>query len=1147
MLRLVNEGSRLPRPDPPDTDTNLDLARRLAPGTVVAGRYRILGPLGVGGMGTVYKARDEELGVDIALKVLRPDLGTDPEWIERFRRELVLAREVTHKNVVRIHDIGESEGLRFLTMRLVEGRSLLDVLEKDGPLPVERALPIFRQVVEALQQAHDAGIVHRDLKPGNILLSADDTAFITDFGVARSLTRDRMTRAGAVVGTLDYLSPEQVAGEPADARSDIYALGLVLFEMLTGQLPFRAASRAETLAQRITARAQDIAETGIHVPAHVRRLVRRCLERSPARRYSSTREVLAELDARRAGLLDRLPPHSALLLVLLLAAAGGGVAYRHWAARPAAGGAPPPASAPTGVAVLPLADQTGDPALAWTANGIAETLAADLAESPQLRISDPSRVLRTLRDLQMAGPPGDEASLRRLADLLDVGRLVTGTVRRAGPTLRVDLRVASVGDVGGLETRTIGAETTDAGALFRMVADLGERLRSELGAPAAPAAIASEPQAASLDAAKAYREGRELLLAGNSVEAAPAFERAVAADPRFAPALLGLAEADQALGYQDKAVSAAERAAEAVGSSQTRLAWRIRARLALLRGQPAEAEKAYSELVRRYPNDTEALFDLATAQTSQGAVAKAVETLGRFTERDKGDARAWFLLGKDMIQAGDARKAVGDPLVRALALMTQLGNEQGQGDVLNAMGVAHQRLGEYPQALARYGEAAVIRRKIGDARGTAVSLRNRAGIQRAMGRFAEAEPDLKAARDIFTKIGDRKGVADIWNDFGALYEGRGEYALAQKAYQEALQMRRDLGDEQQLAQSYDNVGYAFFVQGEYDNALAYWRQALDLRRKIGDKRGIVLSTQNMGFLQTAQGRWPEALKSFLDALEKARDIGSTKALAVSNGNIGLLHQYEGRYTAALSAYEEALKIIKGLDDKRGLAEFTIKEAAALVELGRLDEANGKLDAAGPWVRETGNQEQSADYQAALGDWHLARGEAEAARRAFERAVELATASGSRPALLRAQIARDAALVALGDAKAAAPDLATVVLKADALGNALLRIRAAEALARAELARGRLREAGDSARRALEVAQRCGWEAGLYRLHALQGRIREKQGDAAGAAAAFQESARRIAHLRDGLDAETRSSFDGLASVREVQAWLSAHPQAAGGR
>ncbi len=845
-MRLVKDGWRPPSPLPSDTATSADLDHRLTPGTLVAGRYRIVAQIGLGGMGVVYKARDQELDLDVALKVLRPDLGTDPEWVARFRRELILAREITHKNVVRIHDIGESGGLRFLTMRLVEGRSLLDVLEKDGRLPVERALLIFRQVAEAVQQAHDVGIIHRDLKPGNVLLSGDDTAYITDFGVARSLDRDGMTRTGAVVGTLEYLSPEQVAGDPADARSDIYALGLLLFEMLTGELPFRSASRAETLAQRVAGRARDIADTGVSVPPHVRRLVRRCLERLPARRYAGVRELLADLDGRRAGVLDRVPRAAALgrsvlvpaVLGVLAFGAVAGIAYRH-RGPPGPGRAPAAAAiAPTSVAVLPLADETGDPALKWTSTGVAEMLAGHLAEVPELRVVESSRVLGTLRDLKMAAPPADDTGLRRLAELFDVRRLVTGTVRRAGPALRVDLRLLSVEGAGSLDARTVFAEAPDTGGLFRLVSDLGERLHAELGAPATAAALAPEPQTASLAAAAAYREGRQRLLVGDTVEAAPAFERAVAADPRYAAALLGLGEAYQALGYHDKAVAAVEKAAATLASTQTRLAWRVRARLALLRGDPAGAEKVYAELAQRYPNDTAALFDLASAQSSQGAAKKAVATLQRLTALDKGDARAWYLLGRSMIQAGDARPAVTDPLVHALALMTQIGNEQGQGDVLHAMGVAHQRLGEYAPAIAKYGDAAAIRQAIGDKRGTAVSLKNRGSVRILMGEFAEAEPDLQRAREIYAKIGDRKGLADVASDIGALHEGRGEYARARQAYQESLRIRRDLGDEQQIAQGLDNVGYVFFLEGERDNALAYWRQATSCRppRAAGRRR-----------------------------------------------------------------------------------------------------------------------------------------------------------------------------------------------------------------------------------------------------------------------------------------------------------------------
>jgi tetratricopeptide (TPR) repeat protein len=1112
-------------PPPPvsDTQTGVDCERRLPTGTLIAGRYRVVAPIGFGGMGVVYRARDEELGQEIAVKVLRLELGRDPQWIERFRRELLLAREVTHKNVVRIHDIGESDGLRFLTMRLVEGRSLLDVLTSEGRLPAARAVPIFRQVAEALQHAHEAGVVHRDIKPANVLLGADDAAYLTDFGVARSLDRVGYTQAGVVPGTLDYLSPEQVAGDPADARSDIYALGILFYEMLTGELPFAQGSRAEVLAQRIAGRPRDIADAGVPVPRHVRAIVQRCLQRTPSRRHQTVRELLHDLDAARVGWRDHLPRRwPAAAAVALALAAGAALVWTgdRFHAMPALVGA----AAPTGVAILPLADQTGDPALAWTAAGVAEMLAGHLAETPQLRVLDPARVLRTVRDLNLDAA-SDETALRRLADLLEVGQVVTGSVRRAGTAVRVDLRLFSRNAAGDFSKRTLDAQAPTADGLFRVVGDLGEALRAELGTPRALNAPTPEPQTRSLEAAAAYREGRDRLLVGDAVGAAPAFERALAADPSFAAALEALSEAYQALGYHDKAVAAAESAASGLGATESRLGWRVRARLALLRGEPAEAENAYAELVRRYPNDAQALLDLAAAQTSRGAAATAVRTLERVTELDKADARAWLLLGRNMIQAGDMRKAVTDPLVRALTLMSEYGNEQGRGDVLNAMGVAYQRLGEYPQAVARYGEAAQIRAKIGDARGTAVSRKNRAGIHVAMGQFAEAEKDLAAARDVYTSIGDRRGLADVWNDFGSLHEGRGAYAQARAAYREALRLRRDLGDDQKLAQSYDNVGYVFFLEGEYENARVYWQQALDLHTRTGDRAGRVLTTQNMGFLHTAQGRWSDAARAFLDALQVAREIDFKNAVAVSQGSLGLLQQYEGRHAAALSAFSEALSIVKELGDKRGLAEYTLREAAVLIDVGQLDRAKERLDAAAAWVAETGNHEHGADHATLLGEWHVARGESALARRAFARARTLAAQSHSRGALLRAWIA-------------GGEDPAGALREADSLGNALLRIRALDGLARAQLARGRTVEAEALARRSLRAAERIGWTAGLYRLHALLGRALERKGDAGGAAAAYEQSRRQLAALREGLPADLRASFDTLASVREVAEWAT---------
>jgi hypothetical protein len=250
------------------------------------------------------------------------------------------------------------------------------------------------------------------------------------------------------------------------------------------------------------------------------------------------------------------------------------------------------------------------------------------------------------------------------------------------------------------------------------------------------------------------------------------------------------------------------------------------------------------------------------------------------------------------------------------------------------------------------------------------------------------------------------------------------------------------------------------------------------------------------------------MKSFLDALERARDIDSARAEAVSHGNIGLLHQYEGRYPAALAAYEEPLGILQTLDDKRGLAEFTIKASGALLELGRTDEAERRLGAADAWVRAIGNREQGADYDTLRGELRLAKGDGAAARRAFADAVDRAAASGSPAAILRAQVARGAALVVLGDAAGAAPDLAAASRKADALGDALLRIRAGEALARAARPRPgacrRCRPARTRSRRALRLGGRP------MRLYAPQEDSREGGRPRGAAAARRERTARRAA-------------------------------------
>ena len=206
-------------------------------------RYEIIELIGEGGMGRVYKARDLELDREIALKIIRGESSGDPSVLKRFKQELLLARRITHKNVVRIYDLGEARGIKFFTMELIDGESLKDEIRKDGNIPVARVLEMLPPMLSALAEAHEQEVIHRDLKPQNIMISRDGMPHIMDFGIARASDTSTMTTTGSILGTPDYMSPEQVSGESTDAQSDLFSFGVILYEMLTGAVPLRGGYR----------------------------------------------------------------------------------------------------------------------------------------------------------------------------------------------------------------------------------------------------------------------------------------------------------------------------------------------------------------------------------------------------------------------------------------------------------------------------------------------------------------------------------------------------------------------------------------------------------------------------------------------------------------------------------------------------------------------------------------------------------------------------------------------------------------------------------------------------------------------------------------------------------------------------------------
>ena len=291
------------------------LVRADACGYVFAARYRIERVLGTGGMGTVYQAWDQELGIMVALKVIRSDIAADltvaHDFEQRFKQELLMARQVTHRNVIRIYDLAESSGVKYITMQFVQGLDL-DALLARGPLPFERVLGFAKQLAAGLASAHDVGVVHRDLKPKNILVDSTDTIYISDFGLARSTeaTMAGLTRTGEIVGTPRYISPEQVQGKPADQRSDLYALGTIFFEMASGKRPFSGTSVIELMYQRVQQTPTDISSISAG-PARILPSSGDAMSRTQSRRPLCQRPGTAEgFEAEHADAPVPLPPPS---------------------------------------------------------------------------------------------------------------------------------------------------------------------------------------------------------------------------------------------------------------------------------------------------------------------------------------------------------------------------------------------------------------------------------------------------------------------------------------------------------------------------------------------------------------------------------------------------------------------------------------------------------------------------------------------------------------------------------------------------------------------------------------------------------------------------------------------------------------------
>ena len=915
-----------PSSDSAATQTGQGARSELRTGEVLAGRFRIEALVGIGGMGVVYRAFDLSLEIEVALKLLRPELARKPDAFRDFRQELLLARQVSSPHVVRIHDIAEHEGRWFISMDCIRGESLERLRDRLRRLPPERALAITRGLLEGLVAAHQRGVVHRDLKPANILLGDGDHAYITDFGIARILGSTGMTQTGIVVGTPEYLSPEQARGQRVDARSDLYAVGLIFYEMLAGELPFSGGTPAEAVVQRILRPPPSLARARPDLPAWMHAFSDRLLKVDPAHRFESARAALQALDMRRVPRppIDRRRLAFATAVALAVAALGGWIAFHPEAIRRVF--APAEASAPR-IGIVPFEGDAPDASLAPIARVLEEQLReamrADASASVVLRRRVLDARARTVADLD-----GD-ALQRRLPDLAHASgadRLVLARLSRDDARdLVLELRWFSTAADTRPEPLVVKGATAEAlHAAWRAAVPRWLRERG-IDVERLPA-ITSDALARTGEALLALDRGEPALAVEALGTPAPDSADLLALRVRFD------AEdaARQSLAWQAtrERVIATTPAAAPDPAAAT-----LRVRALIAGDDPATARAALDQARSAWPHDPElALLD-AQVRADAGDGEGALALLHRYVQDDAQDARAWFLLGRNAILQGQAQPAVDDYLVRALVLHTRAGHVAAEAETRNALGIGYERLGQLEAAAEQYARAATMRERLGDREGLAKTLRNLAVLQAQRGEREEAERTLARVRGMLEDLGDRASLADLHNDRGVIAEERGDFAAALAAYREALVLRQQLDLPDLVAESLNNVAYASLQLGEFDNALVYWQQAGTLYQSLDDRNGLLRIEQNIGLLDIARGRFAEAGERLRASLQTATDRQLPEEASIAHVNLAELALAEGRHADALEHAARAHEIAIRRTDLRTQAEAGLLQARTACALG----------------------------------------------------------------------------------------------------------------------------------------------------------------------------------------------------------------------
>ena len=908
-------------------------------------RYHIIKVLGVGGMGAVYQAWDAELGVSVALKVIRPEIAADPfaalDIERRFKRELLLARQVTHKNVVRIHDLGEIDGIKYITMSFIDGSDLASIVKKETKLPVERAMKIARGIVSGLVTAHDAGVVHRDLKPANIMIGADGEPTIMDFGIARSSSRGAQeaapagnvgtgvlssqsallaggTMAGAIIGTVEYMAPEQAKGEQVDQRADIYAFGLILYDILIGRRRSEHAQSAIAELQGRMEHAPPAPRTvNTEIPPAVDAIITRCLEPDAAKRFQTTEELqaaFARLDdnGKPLPIIRRLTKKgmaaAAVLVVLLL---GGTFYLTQWLF------APPVEHEPISVVIADFQNTTGDSQFDLA---LGQTLRRALESATFITAYDRSRIRAGLG----VTPPDklDEAAARQLAIKQGVRVVLAGVIEPRGTGYEISVKALQ--GLTGNEITTASARAASKDQVLDTAARLMTRIRQALGDETSEAdqIFATRTlSTSSLEVVSHYAAAVEAQSRGDYESARQSYQKAVDLDPKFGLGYLGMAVMSLNLQRREDAEKNVKEALRYLDGMTERERFSTRGLYYRIVGDIQQCAKEYGELIAKFPADAaghnqlaQCLIRLRKMREALAEVRKAVEIVPN---------HATFRINEALMAIFAGEFAAVEELVAKME----------RPDFRAVMALAYSQMGR-----GMVNEASESYKKIATMGplGAGVTSSGLGDVAVYQGRFADAVRILEEGAATHLAAKDSDGAADKYVSIGYAHVMAGQRAQAIAAAEKALANSKLITIRFMAARILVEAGaiekakplaaalsselpaepqtYGRIVEGQMALKQGNARDAI---RILTEANGVIdtwLGRFDLGRAYLAAGAFPQADSEFDRCLTRRGEVLALFDEGPTFGHFPYVHYYRGRVREEMKTagyadeYREYLKI-----------------------------------------------------------------------------------------------------------------------------------------------------------------------------------------------------------------------------------------------